>query len=169
VKGSARLATVVAVATQLALSAQPSVATLLYGATLLSLGAPVPARAQSDAQVRNHWVLHCAGCHRFDGSGLPKSGIPSLVGNVGHFLRTPEGRAFLIQVPGTAHSPLTDAQVATLLNWMLQRFSAAEVPGSAAPYTADEVHAWRSRTLANLPAARAAIVEALRRDGVRVY
>ncbi len=144
-------------------------AAIAVATALLSLAATPPAHAQSDAQVRNHWVLHCAGCHRFDGSGLPKSGIPSLVGNVGHFLRTPEGRAFLIQVPGTAHSPLADAQVAALLNWMLQRFSAAEVPDGAAPYTADEVHAWRGRTLANLPAARAAIVEGLRRDGVRVY
>jgi len=133
------------------------------------VAALAPAHAQSEVRVHNHWVLHCAGCHQFDGTGLPKSGIPSLAGNVGHFLRTPEGRAFLIQVPGTAHAPLNDAQVAALLNWMLRRFSAAEVPEGAAPYTTDEVHAWRGRTLANLPAARAAIVEALRRDGVRVH
>jgi cytochrome c553 len=124
--------------------------------------------AHAGTDPATDYLLHCAGCHQRDGSGLPRSGIPSMVGNVGHFLRSASGRAFLVQVPGTAHSPLSDAQVAALLNWMLARFSAAQLPRDAAPYTAAEVTRLRGIALRDLPAARRAIVAELAAQGIAV-
>ena len=51
---------------------------------------------------RTLYVLHCAGCHAMDASGVPDKGVPSMRGALGHFMRLPEGRAFLVQI-GRAH------------------------------------------------------------------
>jgi len=138
---------------------------MLVAGWMLALAA-APAHAESNPA--SDYLQHCAGCHQMDGSGLPRSGIPSLADNVGHFLRTPQGRAFLVQVPGTAHSPLSDARVAALLNWMLERFSAAQRPGDAAPYTAAEVARLRGTPLRDLPGTRRAIVGELVAHGFAV-
>jgi hypothetical protein len=42
-------------------------------------------------------------------------------------------------VPGTAQSSLTDAEVAGVLNWMLETFSAEQLPADFEPYTEEEV------------------------------
>jgi len=134
-------------------------------AAIVAAGAG-PAHASSNSAA--DYLQHCAGCHQMDGTGLPRSGIPSFVDNVGHFLRSPQGRAFLVQVPGTAQSPLSDAQVAALLNWMLARFSAAQMPRDAAPYSAAEVARLRATALRDLRSTRREIVDALTAEGFRV-
>ncbi|MCP5060181.1 MAG: cytochrome c [bacterium] len=99
------------------------------------------------------YVLHCSGCHGPDGHGVPGT-IPTLHG-VGRFGSTPEGRAYLASVPGVAQAPVGDAELAILLNWVLERFSeTAPTP----PYSAEEVGRFRSKPLRNTTAARAALV-----------
>ena len=71
------------------------------------------ARADPDEIA---YRLHCSGCHQADGSGLPDGGVPPVRDALGWFLHTERGRAFLVQVPGTRQSPLSDARVAALLN-----------------------------------------------------
>ena len=96
-----------------------------------------------------NYVLHCQGCHGADGSGLESGGVPPL-STVGSFLRVPGGREYLIQVPGIAQAPLDDEDLASLLNWLVERFSAEVV----APYDAAEVARARSSPPANIAARR---------------
>jgi len=117
---------------------------------------------------RQHYVLHCAGCHQFDGTGSVAHEIPELKGAVGHFLRLPEGRAFLVQVPGTSNSALSDAEIAVMLNWMLPQFSRAEIPPGFEPYTAEEVTRLRDQRLDDVAGTRAAIVARLASLGYRI-
>ena len=84
------------------------------------------------------YMLNCRGCHGPDGSGLA-DGAPSFRGQVAKFLWVPGGREYLIRVPGTAQSELSDARVAALLNWIVREFSPREVPADFAAYTGEEV------------------------------
>ena len=61
---------------------------------------------------RINYLLHCAGCHLADGAGKPDRGIPDMRGQIGHYLRTPDGRAYLAQVPGVANSALSNREIA---------------------------------------------------------
>jgi hypothetical protein len=128
---------------------------------LLALFASVVLPAAAPASPRTDWILNCQGCHLADGRGHPGS-VPDLVGKVGRFVRLPEGRAFLIQVPGVAQSELDDAALAALLNWMLETYSKAELPADFAPYTAEEVARHRSPPLLDVGGRRAEIVERLK-------
>jgi mono/diheme cytochrome c family protein len=127
----------------------------------------VPASSASDLG-RQYYLLNCAGCHQFDGTGSAAHEIPKMRGVVGNFLRLPEGRAFLVQVPGTSNSALSDAQIAVLLNWMLPHFSSEQIPPDFAPYTADEVTRLRRQRLDDVAATRTAIVRRLAGMGYRV-
>ncbi len=99
----------------------------------------LPCAGQSPAQARALYVLHCAGCHSMDGSGVPDKGVPSMRGTLGRYLQLPEGRAFLVQVPGVLNAGLSDPQIAAVTNWALAEFSAETLPKSWPPYTAQEV------------------------------
>ena len=55
------------------------------------------------------YALHCMGCHRQDGGGT-EGKVPALKGSMGRFLSVPGGREFLVQVPGTSQSALSDAK-----------------------------------------------------------
>jgi mono/diheme cytochrome c family protein len=133
-------------------------------AALLGLGAPAAAGDFG----RQNYIQHCAGCHQFDGSGSPAHGVPNMKNVVGHFLRLPEGRAFLVQVPGTAQAPLKDAQIAEMLNWMLARFSREQMPADFVPYGAEEVRRYRETRLDDVAGRRSAIVTKLQSMGYAV-
>lgn len=137
------------------------------GAVLFGLLCMLP-RADAADLGRQHYVLNCAGCHQFDGTGSRSHEIPNMRGAVGHFLRLPEGRAFLVKVPGTSNSKLTDGEIATLLNWMVAEFSRREIPPDFVPYTTAEVTRLRSHPLDDVAATRAAIVAKLAAMGYRV-
>lgn len=117
---------------------------------------------------RQNYIQYCAGCHQMDGSGTPANGVPSIRGSAGHFLRLPEGRAYLVQVPGVSQSILSDRRVAELLNWMLDAMCKAEQPSDFQPYTAAEVQRLRESKLGDVLGARRAIVEQLRSMGYAV-
>lgn len=119
---------------------------LLLGAALLCAvpGLPAPARADS----RSDYLLHCGGCHLADGRGLPPS-IPSLVGPLGYLAGMPEGRDYMARVPGAAQSPLSDEELAAVLNWVLREFNAATLPETFEPLDGAEVGASRSQVLAD--------------------
>lgn len=106
---------------------------------------------------RIHYMLHCQGCHLPDGSGTPEK-VPALKNSVGRFLHVAGGREYLIQVPGTAQSALTDAEVAAVLNWILENFSKEELPADFAPYSAAEVTRFRRQPLADVSAVRAGLM-----------
>jgi hypothetical protein len=113
-------------------------------ACLIALCLATPA----GADPRSDYLLHCAGCHRPDGTGLPPS-VPSLVGPLGRIAASPEGRDYLARVPGAAQAPLNDAELTAVLNWVLYEFNSTTLPASFEPLRAREVGRSRSRVLAD--------------------
>ena len=111
-----------------------------------------------------HYISHCRGCHSANAMGVEN--VPTLADSVGYFTHTPEGREFLIRVPGVSRAPLNDREIADLLNWVLQRFSSDQLPADFAPYTEEEVARHRSDPLTVVSEARARILGDLRRRGV---
>lgn len=115
------------------------------------------------------FVLHCAGCHGFDGGGHPDQGVPDMRGALGHFLQTPEGRAFIVQVPGVNNAGLDDAQIAAVTNWALQQFSATTLPSGWQRYSTAEVAEHRRQRPTDVAARRAVVVQGLQARGVPLY
>jgi hypothetical protein len=109
-----------------------------------------------------NYRLQCEGCHLADGAASPGK-VPALAGSVARFLWVPEGRAYLVRVPGVAHASLDDADLAALLDWTLRRFDAANLPADFAPYTAEEVRRWRAEPLTDVAPERARLLEAVDR------
>jgi cytochrome c553 len=111
-----------------------------------------PTAASTSAGVTNvqlawqNWVLNCQGCHRLDGSGSDAT-APSLAGTVAKFLWVPGGREYLARVPGVATSPLSDADLAEVMNWMLWRYDREHLPSNFRPFTAAEIGPLRLRPL----------------------
>ncbi len=114
------------------------------------------AQAQGKTAARINYIMHCQGCHLADGSATPGK-VPALKQDVGRFLQVEGGREFLIQVPGTSQSALTDAEVADVLNWILKNFSGDELPYDFTPYTTLEITQFR-QPLTNVGDVRAGLV-----------
>ena len=136
--------------------------------TLLAIGAlflaPLPHTARSGAAAEStpppgspagvvnaqlawqNWALNCQGCHQSDGTGSANA-APSLAGNVAKFLWVPGGREYLGRVPGVANSPLADAELAEVMNWMLWRFDREDLPSNLQPFTAAEIGQLRAHPL----------------------
>ncbi len=111
------------------------------------------------------YLLHCMGCHGPKGEGIPVR-VPTLRGFVGYFVHIPEGRAFLIQVPGAANSPLSDAELAEVTNWILRAFSSEQLPKDFRPYSPEEVARLRRTPLLEVSPVREAILRKLRDMGI---
>ncbi len=131
---------------------------LLAGSTL----------ADGDRSARMQYLLHCTGCHQADGRGAPSSDVPDMRGLIGHMAHDPEGRAYLVKVPGVSNSALNNADTARLLNWMLQSFSAATLPADFAPFTETEVKRLRAAPLDDVAATRASVIQRLQARGLPV-
>jgi len=119
----------------------------------LILGKAPPAHAES---ASNLYLLNCWGCHGSHGEGI-KGTAPPLVG-LSDFLKAQGGRAYLIEVPGVSLSQLNDAQIATVMNWVLDKMSAHH---DFPLYTADEVHRLRATRLPELSKTRRALLDQL--------
>ncbi|MDX1405220.1 MAG: hypothetical protein R3192_11815 [Woeseiaceae bacterium] len=113
------------------------VATALVVATL---------SAQADPVV--DYILHCSGCHMPDGRGLEPE-VPTLHDTIGRMAATPEGRSYIVRVPGVAQAPISDRKLTELLNWMLSEFSGATLPDDFQALTVAEVGAARDQLLAD--------------------
>lgn len=98
------------------------------------------------ADPRSDYLLHCAGCHLPDGSGLPPE-VPSLAGPLGAIVASPAGRDYVARVPGAAQAPLSDSELAAVLNWILEQFNADTLPESFVPMDGREVGRSRARVL----------------------
>jgi len=99
------------------------------------------------------YTLNCWGCHQPHAEGIPGT-VPRLAHSMGYFLATPEGRVYLVQVPGVANSPLNDEQIVQVLNWLLITFNKDELPKDFKPYSIEEIRKWRPHPLLNVKAAR---------------
>jgi cytochrome c553 len=121
-------------------------AALAAAASAVSAGAPSTAPLPAlphHVRSEENYMLQCRGCHRPDGGGSQDT-TPPLAGSLARFLKVTGGREYLVQVPGVATAPLSDTEVAELLNWTLYRFDRANVPADFVPYSPAEV-AWLRR------------------------
>jgi mono/diheme cytochrome c family protein len=103
------------------------------------------------------YTLHCSGCHGTLGAGVPEKGIPNLA-DAGLYAGTPAGRTYLAQVPGISQSRLDDETAARMLNYVLRRFSAANLPAGFRPYTATEMAVLRAQKASDAVRRRQAIL-----------
>ena len=136
--------------------------------------APLAATAGSAAEDRltiprferaaELYSRNCQGCHGHTGVSVDE--VPDLRDRVGWFLHTPDGRDYIVRVPGVAFAPLDDEALALSLNWAIETFSARQVPEGWSAFTADEVGRSRRRPVANIQSERAAVVDELVRRGV---
>jgi len=111
----------------------------LIFATLGFLLVAPPAGA--DSYEEHDYVLNCSGCHRIDGTGSRT--VPSLLA-MPELNGKPGARKYWVRVPGAAQAPLSDARLAALMNWLVQRFTGGQPKPE---YTAEEVGRLRSNPL----------------------
>ncbi|MEM7217064.1 MAG: hypothetical protein AAF515_01775 [Pseudomonadota bacterium] len=113
----------------------------------------------NEARARTDYMLNCQGCHGALGHGL--ADVPRMQGFVGHFLKVPGGREFLVQVPGSANAAISDARLAELLNWMLPTISAGEMPADFEPYSEAEVTRLRATPAEDVVERRARLLRSI--------
>lgn len=126
--------------------------------------------AQAGYSTATNYQLQCAGCHLGSGAGSRHNDTPKMAGFVGNFLRVEGGREFLVRVPGVAQAALSDAQIAELLNWLLEPggMAGASTPADFQRYTGEEVAKVRHNALLNLPSTRAGLIAQMRAQGIAI-
>jgi len=137
----------------------------MTGATFAVAVAVAVAVCQvANASPAQDYMLHCMGCHGAEAQGVLGK-IPPLANALSRFMRTPEGRDYVLRVPGAANSALSDAQLAAVLNWLAVTFDANASASTPAPFTDEEVSRLRHTPLASVLAARSAVVRGLAATG----
>lgn len=100
------------------------------------------------ASPRTNYLLHCSGCHLPGGEGAPPN-VPTMHNELGRMMTVPAMRAYLVRVPGSAQSSLSDAELTEVVNWMLVEFNAETLPADFEPLSTMEVTRARKEILAD--------------------
>ena len=111
-------------------------------------------------EPQTNYMLQCMGCHTPDGSGEPGR-VPNIRETLVPFALSPAGRRFLIQVPGASQSTLNDAELAALLNWMIQNLSITK-PAHFTCFTQAEVASFRRTPLVDVQGTRRQLLQSLK-------
>jgi hypothetical protein len=143
-------------------------ASMVLGALLAAASACGRAEVKVYRGSERDYILHCSGCHSMDGSGHPESGVPDFRGQVGYFLQLPEGRAFLMQVPGLLNAGLPDQRRAAVTNYVVTTFAGASLPREFLPYSAEEAKRYAESRPADIAARRRQLYERLNSMGYAV-
>ncbi|HXH02024.1 MAG TPA: cytochrome C [Candidatus Competibacteraceae bacterium] len=133
-------------------------------ASLLALVAAPALAAGYTPQV--NYMLNCMGCHLPDGAGSKPNDTPRMKDFVGYFLKVPGGRQYLIQVPGSSQSRLDDADLAALMNYIIEEIGGPSRPADFVPYTAAEVTRYRAEKLMDVKGTRARLIRELQALGI---
>jgi cytochrome c553 len=128
---------------------------------MLASSLMVGAAAGSASQ---DYMLYCMGCHGAQAQGVPGK-VPPLAHALGRFMRSPEGRDYVLRVPGAANSVLSDAQLAAVLNWIAAHFDDGELAADVPWFTPAEVSRSRHIPLASVRETRRDVVRALSGTG----
>ena len=139
-------------------------AALIYRAMILA-GALLLAATPSRASPAQDYMLYCMGCHGVHAEGVPGK-VPPLAHSLGNYMKLPAGRDFVLRVPGASRSVLTDAQLAGVLNWLAQQYSAEELDPTVAMFTTEEVAQHRHQPLAAVLARRKEVIKELNAAGI---
>jgi hypothetical protein len=102
--------------------------------------------AQADPRIS--YLLYCSGCHLPDGTGAPPE-VPSLHEDLGRIVQLEGGREYIVRVPGASQAPVSDQELAEILNWILRNFNTATLASDFSPLTESEVTAARDNVLAD--------------------
>jgi hypothetical protein len=122
--------------------------------------------ATARASPQQDYVLYCMGCHGAQAEGVPGK-VPPLAHALGRFMRSPDGRNYVLRVPGAANSVLSDAQLTAVLNWLAQTFDGEELSKNGASlFTTAEVTSARRSPLSAVLATRREVVRALELTGL---
>ena len=142
-------------------------ASLCAGVAGPALGSDEGAGSRSLAGLspQTLYLLRCSGCHRPDGQGAVSAGVPPFAGFMGPLTRDPMGRTYVTHVPGIAGSGLSDAQVAGVLNYVLDHLSAEDAERRRR-FTEAEVRSLRAQSVPDVVAYRRGVVARLARQGV---
>ncbi len=117
--------------------------------------------AASAETAHINYMLECQGCHLADGAGSAGK-VPALRDFVGRFLTVAGGREFLVRVPGSAQSVLSDRELADVLNWIIRRFGPDEVARGFVPFTREEVARHRGQPLTDVESVRSELVRRMK-------
>jgi hypothetical protein len=109
--------------------------------------------------VQANYMLNCMGCHLPDGSGAAGK-VPSVRESLVTLAQSSAGRRYLVQVPGSSQSPLSNLELAQVLSWMVRNLSERTVPPDFADFTAAEVAGYRRVPLVNVRETRARLLAA---------
>jgi hypothetical protein len=104
-----------------------------------------------------NYMLHCMGCHGPSGSG-ERGHVPSVRASLAVLAGTAAGRRYLVEVPGSSESTLSNKQLAAVLNWMIDNFTSDWRKSSLAPFTTSEVARYRATPLVQVSAERARLL-----------
>lgn len=107
------------------------------------------------ASPENDYMIHCMGCHLADGQGMPPE-VPAFDNALSKMADSSRGRAYLVRVPGASQAPLSDGELAAVINWILssytnrpfRKFSTQEVSNYRRQILADPASE-RTQVLAN--------------------
>jgi mono/diheme cytochrome c family protein len=124
----------------------------MRGILTAALVLAVAGAAHADGYEEHDYLLSCSGCHRADGSGSRL--VPSLQ-QMRKLAGLPGARQYWVQVPGAAQAPLSNARLAALLNWLVERFTGT---APSPRYTAREVERLRRTPLRDPLARRRALL-----------
>ncbi len=108
------------------------------------------------------YAIHCQGCHGATGAGLPPA-IPDFTDSLKYFLSSPEGKAYLVSVPGASMAPITDAELAGVMNWIIKRFVDETLPANFVYFTEHWVAEHRKPAQQDPASRREQLLEKLRR------
>jgi mono/diheme cytochrome c family protein len=118
----------------------------------------------AQASPAQDYMLNCMGCHGTEAQGVPGK-VPPLANALSRFMRTPEGRNYVLRVPGAANSALSDAQLAAVLNWLAVTYDSGASANQFAPFTSAEISLLRRQPLISVLATRSAVVRNLANTG----
>lgn len=131
--------------------------TTQFVGVLLGMALAANSASAGEARARADYMIHCQGCHVPDGRGFPDK-VPDMRATLPLLLSVEGGRAFLVQVPGSAMSTLPNDRLAATLNWIVKNFTDDETVAGFADYTEQEVEQMRAVRLDNVFTTRDALI-----------
>ena len=75
--------------------------------------------------------------------------VPTLRNKLGPLTLSPEGRGYLVRVPGASQVPLSDEELRDVVNWVLTEYNENTLPESFQPITTEEVQTHRKNPLSD--------------------
>lgn len=128
---------------------------------LLLLLLCLPSVALAERKPRENYILRCTGCHGMEGKGSEIGGIPTFHNSVSTLANDDEGRTYMMHVPGVIGASLSDAEIATVMNWIQDAWGNAPAPA----FTEEEVTRRRAIAVTDVVRFRREINDRLQAEG----